>query len=142
MCPLFTGIGAAQVFVSSIVSIYYNVIIAWSLFYLVASFTTSLPWAKCYRSFASDCMKSLHSTTLKCKRVCCHDFKWLFQFVLTDRKGAWRCFLTHIRVFRGVEVRDKITTLKTRACVGAQSTVIPTRLALPIHTFLVHGVHD
>jgi SNF family Na+-dependent transporter len=43
------GIGIAQLVVNSLVGIYYNMIIAWSLFYLVASFVhiTDLPWSNC-----------------------------------------------------------------------------------------------
>ncbi|KAK2174758.1 hypothetical protein NP493_778g03001 [Ridgeia piscesae] len=45
--PLFKGLGVAQLIISAIVSIYYNMIIAWSLYYFFASFTSSLPWADC-----------------------------------------------------------------------------------------------
>ena len=49
--PLYnTGIGLAMcLIVSGLVSIYYNVIIAWSLFYLFASFSKNLPWVECSR---------------------------------------------------------------------------------------------
>ncbi|XP_041348336.1 sodium- and chloride-dependent glycine transporter 1-like [Gigantopelta aegis] len=45
--PLFKGIGIAMVIVSSITAIYYNMILAWSLYYLFASFTSELPWTSC-----------------------------------------------------------------------------------------------
>ena len=41
------GVGGAMFLVSFFVSIYYNVIIAWTFFYFFASFTTDLPWASC-----------------------------------------------------------------------------------------------
>lgn len=62
MAPLFRGLGFAMVFYSGeyipdqplnitlilvIVGIYYNMIIAYSSFYLFASFTSELPWSKC-----------------------------------------------------------------------------------------------
>ncbi|ESO88414.1 hypothetical protein LOTGIDRAFT_219163 [Lottia gigantea] len=47
MSPLFKGIGIGMVLVSSIVCIYYNVIIAWTLYYLVMSFQSVLPWSHC-----------------------------------------------------------------------------------------------
>jgi len=52
--PFFKGIGVGMVIVSALVGIYYNMIIAWSLFYLFASFTSTLPWANCNREWASD----------------------------------------------------------------------------------------
>lgn len=45
--PLFQGVGITMVLISIFVTIYYNVIIAYSLFYLFASFQSPLPWATC-----------------------------------------------------------------------------------------------
>ncbi|XP_074650196.1 sodium-dependent proline transporter-like [Tubulanus polymorphus] len=47
LAPLFKGIGWAMVVVSGLVGIYYNVIIAWTIFYFVASLTSKLPWMDC-----------------------------------------------------------------------------------------------
>ena len=41
------GVGWAMLVVSFLVSIYYNVVIAYILRYLFASFTSSLPWQSC-----------------------------------------------------------------------------------------------
>ncbi|GFS19317.1 transporter [Elysia marginata] len=48
--PLFKGVGVAMIACSALISIYYNVIIAWSQFYFFASFTDKLPWAECDNS--------------------------------------------------------------------------------------------
>ena len=45
IAPLFKGLGFAMLVVAFLVSIYYNMIIAWSLFYLGNSFYSELPWA-------------------------------------------------------------------------------------------------
>ena len=42
-----TGIGYAMVALTSVVALYYNVIIAWALYYMAMSFTGVLPWATC-----------------------------------------------------------------------------------------------
>ncbi|XP_038631341.1 sodium- and chloride-dependent neutral and basic amino acid transporter B(0+)-like [Scyliorhinus canicula] len=52
--PLFQGVGITMVLVSSIVSIYYNVIIAYSLYYMFASFQSPLPWADCFSWWGAD----------------------------------------------------------------------------------------
>ena len=44
-----------MVIVSGLVGIYYNMIIAWAIYYLFASFTSKLPWEDCERDFAGDC---------------------------------------------------------------------------------------
>ncbi|KAJ9583871.1 hypothetical protein L9F63_021785, partial [Diploptera punctata] len=46
-CPLFRGLGYGMVIVSAIVMLYYNLIIAWTIFYMFASFSSVLPWEKC-----------------------------------------------------------------------------------------------
>lgn len=45
--PIFTGIGYAMFLMSGLVGIYYNMILAWAMFYLLSSFSTTLPWASC-----------------------------------------------------------------------------------------------
>ncbi|XP_053127589.1 sodium-dependent noradrenaline transporter isoform X2 [Hemicordylus capensis] len=48
ICPLFKGVGYAVILIALYVGFYYNVIIAWSLYYLFASFTMeALPWTRC-----------------------------------------------------------------------------------------------
>uniref|UniRef100_A0A3P8XRX3 Transporter n=1 Tax=Esox lucius TaxID=8010 RepID=A0A3P8XRX3_ESOLU len=44
-CPLLKGIGIGMLCVSTLVCLYYNVIIAWTFFYLGSSFQSPLPWS-------------------------------------------------------------------------------------------------
>ncbi|XP_034825272.1 sodium- and chloride-dependent glycine transporter 1-like isoform X2 [Maniola hyperantus] len=49
-CPLFRGLGYGMVIVSTIVMLYYNLIIAWTIYYMVVSFASifyQLPWQNC-----------------------------------------------------------------------------------------------
>ncbi|KAG9491232.1 hypothetical protein GDO78_006543 [Eleutherodactylus coqui] len=45
--PLFKGVGMGMLLIVGLVAIYYNMIIAYVLFYLFASLTSSLPWEHC-----------------------------------------------------------------------------------------------
>ena len=45
--PLLGGIGLGSAVVAMIVGCYYNVIIAWTLFYLYKSMQSTLPWSDC-----------------------------------------------------------------------------------------------
>jgi len=45
--PPLSGIGIASVITITYISMYYNVIISWVLFYFVNSFHDPLPWEKC-----------------------------------------------------------------------------------------------
>ena len=47
MLPAAVGVGIAMVIISMIVAIYYNVIMAYCLFYLFNSFSLVLPWTEC-----------------------------------------------------------------------------------------------
>ncbi|KAG8227099.1 hypothetical protein J437_LFUL007436 [Ladona fulva] len=47
MCPLFKGAGMASVVISFLMSTYYNVIIAWALYYFFTAFKSHLPWREC-----------------------------------------------------------------------------------------------
>ncbi|KAK6633143.1 hypothetical protein RUM43_012887 [Polyplax serrata] len=59
ICPLFKGVGFCAVLVAFYVSFYYNVIIAWALYFLTASATPDLPWIHCNNSWnTDDCWES------------------------------------------------------------------------------------
>ncbi|KAJ8407878.1 hypothetical protein AAFF_G00269220 [Aldrovandia affinis] len=53
ICPVFKGVGYTVIIIALYVGFYYNVIIAWSLYYLFSSFTSELPWLKCGNSWNS-----------------------------------------------------------------------------------------
>ncbi len=47
ICPNLWGIGLAGVIVTTIIRIYYNIIIGWVLLYFFHSFQNPLPWSEC-----------------------------------------------------------------------------------------------
>ncbi|XP_066999391.1 sodium-dependent noradrenaline transporter-like [Anabrus simplex] len=54
ICPLFKGVGFCAVLVAFYVSFYYNVIIAWALYFLVASAAPELPWVHCNNTWNTE----------------------------------------------------------------------------------------
>ncbi|XP_048250521.1 sodium- and chloride-dependent glycine transporter 1-like [Haliotis rufescens] len=63
ICPLFQGIGYGMVVLTAIVSVYYNVILAWTLYYLVQSFSSVLPWSTCGNEWNTDLCQSATNQT-------------------------------------------------------------------------------
>ncbi|XP_034942351.1 sodium- and chloride-dependent glycine transporter 1 [Chelonus insularis] len=60
--PLLRGLGYGMVLVSSIVMLYYNLIIAWTLYYIFASVIggSKLPWSDCEPEWSTeDCIEPL-----------------------------------------------------------------------------------
>ncbi|XP_053686088.1 sodium- and chloride-dependent glycine transporter 2-like [Sabethes cyaneus] len=53
LSPLLQGLGLGMVLVAGIVMLYYNVILAWTLFYMLASFEEPLPWKGCDHAWTS-----------------------------------------------------------------------------------------
>ncbi|KAL7637204.1 UNVERIFIED_CONTAM: hypothetical protein RMT77_011916 [Armadillidium vulgare] len=53
IAPITAGLGWAMIIVSTLVAIYYNMILAWTFFYTFASFTGTLPWGHCNNEFNS-----------------------------------------------------------------------------------------
>ncbi len=49
------GLGFANIMASAFVGLYYNMIIAWTIYYLFASFTSHLPWSDCNNDFNTEC---------------------------------------------------------------------------------------
>lgn len=45
--PVFRGLGLCSVFINTFFCIYFNVLISYSVIYLVASFSPNLPWIGC-----------------------------------------------------------------------------------------------
>uniref|UniRef100_A0A8C2B1M2 Solute carrier family 6 member 3 n=1 Tax=Cyprinus carpio TaxID=7962 RepID=A0A8C2B1M2_CYPCA len=62
ICPLFKGVGFTVILISLYVGFYYNVIIAWALFYLFSSFSGELPWIHCNNTWNSPNCSDLNST--------------------------------------------------------------------------------
>ncbi|XP_033637103.1 sodium- and chloride-dependent taurine transporter-like [Asterias rubens] len=57
LAPLFKGIGIASFVIVTLLNIYYNVILAWSLYYLFMSFAAVVPWSHCNNPFNTDLCK-------------------------------------------------------------------------------------
>ena len=55
--PALKGIGWGMLYMNTIVSIYYNVIIAWAIYYFAKSITSELPWERCREEFAGKCLQ-------------------------------------------------------------------------------------
>lgn len=55
----FLGVGAGMVLISFVGSIYYNMVIAWSLYYLYNSFRGILPWSQCTNTYNTACESSV-----------------------------------------------------------------------------------
>ncbi|CAK9291732.1 unnamed protein product [Gordionus sp. m RMFG-2023] len=53
ICPLFRGVGIGTLVITTICNVYYNLLIAFILFYLFSSFTSMLPWSQCNHKWNS-----------------------------------------------------------------------------------------
>jgi len=51
---LSLGVGYAVVLIAFYTDFFYNVIIAWAIYYFCASFTTQLPWTTCNNSWNTE----------------------------------------------------------------------------------------
>ncbi|CAG2234787.1 GLYT [Mytilus edulis] len=76
--PMFKGVGIAMVLVSGFTSLYYNMILAWSYYYLFVSFTSDLPWADCNNpewntEFCADKLPLIDCTTTKYLNGTCYN---------------------------------------------------------------------
>ncbi|XP_037799618.1 sodium- and chloride-dependent betaine transporter-like [Penaeus monodon] len=53
LAPVFSGLGWGMVVIPLLTALSFNVIIAWSFFYIFASFSDVLPWSRCDNDFNS-----------------------------------------------------------------------------------------
>ena len=75
------GLGITSTIVEIYVCVYYNVILAWCLYYLWASFTSVLPWATCGNEWNTEhCADFTSSTTLSNSNIFNHILNHLVLF--------------------------------------------------------------
>lgn len=88
----FSGIGYAMVMVTVLCSAYYNVIIAYVIFYFFASLTSEVPWKDCNHDWNSDACTSFGKF---------HDSFLLFVSVLMQTYSSYIfcLFLIHVLVW-------------------------------------------
>merc|ERR1712165_648881 len=55
LAPAFKGLGYAMLGATGFVSIYYNVIMAWTIFYMFSGFAETLPWSNCTAANSPNC---------------------------------------------------------------------------------------
>lgn len=55
IAPFFGGIGYCTTVIILLVSIYYMIIVAWTLFYTFVSITGKLAWGSCDNTYNSEC---------------------------------------------------------------------------------------
>ncbi|KAL4622400.1 sodium- and chloride-dependent neutral and basic amino acid transporter B(0+) [Arapaima gigas] len=53
--PIMQGVGVTMVLVSTLVAVYYNVIVGYSIYYMFTSFQFPLPWSECFRWSDGNC---------------------------------------------------------------------------------------
>ena len=66
-CRSVAGIGYAIVVILLLMNTYYNVLIAYALFYMFASITNELPWARCNNLWNTEnCIESRYGEIATC----------------------------------------------------------------------------
>ena len=63
MSPIFKGLGFAMILASFFLNIYYNVIVAWTLYYMVSGFSSELPWTNCTDHSSYHCVQNTIQNT-------------------------------------------------------------------------------
>ncbi|EGI67298.1 Sodium-dependent nutrient amino acid transporter 1 [Acromyrmex echinatior] len=61
LAPAFRGIGIAQCITLLALTSYYCSLMALTLFYLIASFQTELPWGRCWEEWGEFCVDSIRN---------------------------------------------------------------------------------
>uniref|UniRef100_A0AAR2LV47 Transporter n=1 Tax=Pygocentrus nattereri TaxID=42514 RepID=A0AAR2LV47_PYGNA len=52
--PLFEGVGYATQVIVALLNVYYIIVLAWGIFYLAFSFSSSLPWSSCNNTWNTE----------------------------------------------------------------------------------------
>ncbi|XP_033097599.1 sodium- and chloride-dependent neutral and basic amino acid transporter B(0+)-like [Anneissia japonica] len=65
IAPMFRGIGYGMVLVSIFIGVYYNVILTYTIYYTISSFTNTLPWIGCGHKWNTDMCYGLYEDCLR-----------------------------------------------------------------------------
>ena len=116
MAPIAAGLGYGMLMITFLVVIYYNLIIAWTIYYTFAGFAGSLPWARCgdddltsrdcyHREQDLECFEAGNDLTFwnkKCSPVSevCHSFGLTLSSVRDNSSSSLMCFngTNHLRL--------------------------------------------
>nr|XP_057932820.1 sodium- and chloride-dependent GABA transporter ine [Doryrhamphus excisus] len=123
VCPLLKGVGIASVAISFIMCTYYNVVIAWALYYMFSSFQAPLPWQSCNNTWnTANCTD--HATNSSYSSTASQEFfkyKMLQQTRGVEDAGSirWEIFLIlvlawlliYFCIFKGVRSTGKVVYL-------------------------------
>ena len=74
--PYLGGVGLASVVVCFLVSLYYNVIIAWCVFYFFKSFQNPLPWSSCPLEEVTVENATIMASALECEETSATTYFW------------------------------------------------------------------
>ncbi|XP_025019956.1 sodium-dependent neutral amino acid transporter B(0)AT3 isoform X2 [Python bivittatus] len=130
--PYLGGIGYACMMVSFIISIYYNMILAWVLWYLGNSFQDPLPWSICPQDTSKpelieECHKTSKSTyfwyrhTLNISTGITQTGPFLWWLVICL---AFSWIIVYLCTIRGIESTGKLKILKNpRAWLDAATQI-------------------
>jgi len=113
--PWSGGVGYGMCVASFLSSCFYNVIIAWCLYYLVHSFQSPLPWESCHSAVNS-------TDWVKCKEMGSTQYYWYYEALnigsdINDRSGfTWKitlCLLLAwvlviICMWKGIQTTGKV----------------------------------
>ncbi|NP_001103931.2 uncharacterized protein LOC561694 isoform a [Danio rerio] len=122
ICPLFKGVGLATVVISYVLCTYYNVLMTWALYYLLHSFSPSLPWQSCNNTWntVANCSTGFpgNATHLQSASQQFFDHKVLEMTSGIERAGGvrWELFgllvlawgIVYFCIFKGVKSTGKV----------------------------------
>uniref|UniRef100_A0A8C5QC26 Transporter n=1 Tax=Leptobrachium leishanense TaxID=445787 RepID=A0A8C5QC26_9ANUR len=120
LLPIFEGVGVTMVLISTLVTIYYNIIIAYSLYYLFASFTSVLPWSECFAWADEKCSKTPLEACQVVNLTGLHNLTWVNQENLTCLVNTTVTFLTE---FPSKQYWEKVT-LRRSSGLDETGTVV------------------
>uniref|UniRef100_A0A8C2A290 Transporter n=1 Tax=Cyprinus carpio TaxID=7962 RepID=A0A8C2A290_CYPCA len=122
ICPLFKGVGLATVVISYVLCTYYNVLMTWALYYLLHSFSPSLPWQSCNNTWnaVGNCSTGFpgNATHLQSASQQFFDHKVLEVTTGIEHAGGirWELFgllvlawaIVYLCIFKGVKSTGKV----------------------------------
>ncbi|XP_037288935.2 sodium- and chloride-dependent glycine transporter 2 isoform X1 [Rhipicephalus microplus] len=114
--PLSKGIGVCMTYACFFICLYFNVLLAYALVYMVHSFKSPLPWSKCDPEWAdSNCF--VRDTDISCRTIA-HD---LYRVFGTLNEKANDTVTLHHKDIEFYVPRDVYVNL-TRGCTNATQT--------------------